>query len=120
MVLVPKGFLGGDVGAVGPVRLAKGKVGENIKQVRVLKLGLELFDVGVEGFLFLLVKLLTSSVNKVVKGYLNKNVVKRGLGRSLKDEGGKRTVVVLEGGGGLGNVVLIDSVKGGRPRDGGR
>jgi hypothetical protein len=69
LVLVPKGFLGGDVGAVGPVRLAEGKVGENVKQVGILKLGLELFDVGMEGFLFLLVKLLTSGVNKVVEGY---------------------------------------------------
>ena len=103
MVLVPKGFLGGDVEGVG-----------------VLELGLELVDVGVEGFFLPYVKLLTSGVDKVVEGDLNKDVVEGRVGRGLEDKAGKGAKVVLKGGGGLGNVVLIDSVKGGGPRDGRR
>ena len=103
MVLVPKGCLGGDVEGVG-----------------VLELGLRLHDICVEGFFLPLVKLLTSGVDEVVEGYFDEDVVEGGLRRGLKDKAGKGAKVVLKGGGGLGDVVLIDSVKGRGPRDGGR
>jgi hypothetical protein len=103
LVLVPKGFLGGDVEGVG-----------------VLELGFGLLNVGVEGFFLLLIKLLTSGVDKVVEGDLDKDVVEGGFWRGLEDEAGEGAEVVLKGGGGLGYVVLIDSVERGGPRDGGR
>ena len=109
LVLVPKGCLGGDVRAVGPERFAKG----DVDGIWVLELGLGLLDMCMEGFFFLLVKLLTSGMDKIVKGYFDEDMVEGRLWRSLKDEGGERTEVVLEGGGRLGDVVLIDSVKGG-------
>ena len=120
MVLVPKGFLGGDIRAVRPVGLAKGKVWEGVKWVWVLELRLKLFDVHVEGFFFLLVKLLMSGMDEVVKGYLDKVVTKGGLWQGLEDKVGKRSKVVLEGSSGLGDIVLIDSVEHGGPGDRGR
>ena len=85
-----------------------------------MKLGFELLDVGMEGFFFLLVKLLTSGVDEIVEGYLNKDVAKGGFWWGLEDKVGERAEVVLEGGSGLGDVVLVDSVECGGPRDGGR
>ena len=73
-----------------------------------------------EGFFFLLVKLLTSGIDKVVKGNLNKDVAEGGFWWGLEDKVGERAEVVLEGGSGLGNVVLIDSIEHGKPRDGRR
>ena len=115
LVLVPKGFLGGDVGAVRPERFAKG----DVDGVWVLEFGLELLNMGVEGFFFHLIKLFTSGVDKVVEGYFDKDVAEGRVRRGLKDKAEKGAKVVLEGGGGLGDVVLIDSVERGGPRDGG-
>ena len=101
---VPNGFIGGDV-----------------EGVRVLKLGLELLDVGVEGFFFVkAVELLTGSVGEVVEGDLGKDMGEGGARRGLEGEVGERTEVVLEGSGGMGNVVLIDGVESRGPRDGRR
>ena len=61
-----------------------------------------------------------SGVDEVVKGYLDEDMVEGRVRWGLKDKARKGAKVVLEGGGGLGDVVLIDSVKGGGPRDGGR
>ena len=63
---------------------------------------------------------MTSGVDKVVEGDLDKDVVEGRVGRGLEDKAGKGTEVVLKGGGGLGDIVLVDSVKGRGPRDGGR
>ena len=103
LVFVPTGCLGGDVEGVG-----------------VLELGFGLLNVGVEGFFLLLIKLLTSRVDKVVEGDLNKDVVEGGFWRGLEDKAGEGSEVVLESGSGLGYVVLIDSVEGRGPRDGRR
>ena len=101
--LVPKGFLGGDIKGVG-----------------VLELGLGLLDVGVERFFVLLVQDFTGGVGEVVEGDFDKNVTKGRVGRGLEDKVGEGAEVVLEGGGGLGYIVLIDSVEGRGPRDGRR
>ena len=116
MVLVPKGFLGGDVGAIGPERFAKG----DVDGIWVLELGLGLLDVCVEGFFFPLVDLLTSGMDEVVEGYLNEDMVEGRVRQGLEDKAGEGAEVVLKGGGGLGYVVLIDSVERRGPRDGGR
>ena len=63
---------------------------------------------------------MTSSVDKVVEGDVDKDVMEGGIGQGLEDKAGKGAEVVLKGGGGLGDVVLIDSVMGRGPRDGGR
>ena len=71
MVLILKGCLGGDVGAVGPEGFAKG----DIDGIWVPELGLGLLNMCVEGFFFLLVKLLASGVDEIVEGYLDEDVV---------------------------------------------
>ena len=63
---------------------------------------------------------MTSGVDKVVEGDLDKDVVEGRVRQGLEDKAGKGAEVVLKGGGGLGDVVLIDSVKDRGPRDGGR
>ena len=85
-----------------------------------MELGLGLLDVCVEGFFFSLVELLTSGVNEVVEGYFDEDVVKGRVRWGLEDKTGEGAEVVLKGCGGLGYVVLIDSVERGGPRDGGR
>jgi hypothetical protein len=107
LVLVPNGFLGGDVGGVG-----------------VLELVLELFNVGGGGDGVLLdkaIKLLLSGVDEGVERRLGEDVREGRVGRRLVGEGGKGTEVVLEGGGGGGDVSLVGNVKLRGPRDeGGR
>ena len=100
---MPKGCFGGDVEGVG-----------------VLELGFKLLDMSVEGYFFLLVKLFSSGVYEVVKGYLDEDVTEGRVRRGLEDKAGEGAKVVLKGGGGLGYIVLIDSVERGGPRDGGR
>ena len=75
---------------------------------------------GVEGFFFLLVKFLTSGMYEVVEGYLDEDMAEGRVRWGLKDKIRKGAEVVLEGSGGLGDVVLIDSVEHGGPRDGRR
>ena len=101
--LVPKGFLGGDVEGIG-----------------VLELGLGLLDVGVERFFIPLVQDFVGGVGEVVEGDFDKDMTKGRVRRGLEDKTGEGAEVVLKGGGGLGYVVLIDSVERGGPRDRGR
>ena len=101
--LVPKGFLGGDVEGIG-----------------VLELGLGLLNMGVERFFVPLVQDFSGGVGEIVEGDFDKDVTKGRVWRGLEDKVGEGAEVILEGGGGLGYVVFIDSIECRGPRDGRR